>query len=76
MVSAIDKAKTFLVSLLQALATTYGVTVQLTRKSPDAAVSSAFRKVSRRVHPDQGGSAADQTSAAVSARAQFCKAAL
>ncbi len=61
MVSAIDRAKRLLVSLLKTLAATYGVVLQLSRDSSDAAVHSAFRKVSRKAHPDQGGSVADQT---------------
>ena len=37
------------------------MSLQLTRESSDADVRTAFRKVSRRAHPDQGGSEADQT---------------
>ena len=61
MVSATDKAKRVLVSLLKTLAAAYSVTLKLTRESSDAEVRTAFRKVSRKVHPDQGGSVADQT---------------
>ena len=46
MVSAIDKAKRALVSLLKALAVTYSVTLKLTSDSPDAEMRTAFRKVS------------------------------
>ena len=60
-VSASDRAKRFLVSLLKTLATTYGVVLQLSRDAADADVISAFRKVSRKAHPDRGGSIADQT---------------
>ena len=61
MVSAIDRAKRLSVCLLKSLATTYGVVLQLSRDAADAEVTSAFRKVSRKAHPDQGGSVADQT---------------
>ena len=61
MVSAIDRAKRSFVALLKTLAATYGLTLVLNRDSADADVRSAFKKVSRKVHPDQGGSGADQT---------------
>ncbi len=61
MVSAIDRAKRALVTLLKALAASYGVVLQLARDSADRDVRSAYRKVSRKVHPDHGGSVADQT---------------
>ena len=61
MVSAIDRAKRLLVCLLKSSATTYGVVLQLSRDAADADVTSAFRKVSRKAHPDQGGKVADQT---------------
>ena len=61
MVSAIDRAKHLLISLLRTLAATYGVVLQLTRDTSDVDVRSAFKKVSRKAHPDQGGSIADQT---------------
>ena len=61
MVSALDKLKRALVTLLKTLATAYGLTVTLTRESPDKDVTAAYRKVSRRVHPDKrGGNGADQ----------------
>ena len=60
MVSASDHAKRVLVSLLRTLAATYGVVLQLSRDSPDVDIRSAFKKVSRKAHPDQGGSVADQ----------------
>ena len=61
MVSAIDRAKRALVTLLRALATAYGLAFDLTRDSPDRAIRSTYRKVSRRTHPDHGGKAEDQT---------------
>ena len=41
MVSAIDKAKRALITLLKALAVTYGLVVEVTRESPDTAVRTA-----------------------------------
>ena len=61
MVSAIDRANRLLVSLLKSLATTYCVVLQLSRDAADAELTSSFRKVSRKAHPDQGGKVADQT---------------
>ena len=61
MVSAIDRAKRLLVSLLKTLAAAYGVALKLSRDSSDVDVRSAFKKVSRKAHPDKGGSIADQT---------------
>ena len=60
MVSAVDRAKRALVALLRYLATAYGCVVDVTRGSDDAAVRRAYRLVSRRVHPDRGGSEEDQ----------------
>ena len=61
MVSAVDQAKRALVSLLKSLATTYSLVLSVTRDAPDKDVRSAYRKVSRKVHPDRGGSAEHQT---------------
>ena len=55
MASAIDLAKRALVTLLKTLAAAYGTVLTLTRDSPDATVRSAYRKVSRKAHPDHGG---------------------
>ena len=60
MVSAVDRSKRALVALLCYLATAYGCVVDVTRDSDDAAVRKAYRLVSRRVHPDRGGSEEDQ----------------
>ena len=61
MVSALDKAKRALVPLMQKLAAKYGCAVGVGRDSSDKDVTSAFRKLSRQVHPDkQGGNTADQ----------------
>jgi len=42
MVSALDRAKRALVSLLRALAVTYTVNLEVTRDSTDAGVTSAY----------------------------------
>lgn len=60
MVSQLDAAKRAFVKLLLQLATTYGVVLALTRDSPAAAVTAAFRKVLLKVHPDKGGSVEHQ----------------
>ena len=52
-------AKRALVVLLRALASTYGLQLELTRDSPDEAVTKAFRRVAVKVHPDKGGSKED-----------------
>ena len=61
MVSALDKAKRALIVLLRALAAAYGLALSVTRESSDKEVSSAYRKVSRCVHPDKNrGNTEDQ----------------
>ena len=60
MPSAIDVAKRALVGLLRTLAASYGVALTLKREAADVEVSGAYRKVSRRVHPDRGGKTEDQ----------------
>ena len=59
MPSAVDLAKRELVKVLRELAEKYGVVLTLTRDSANKDVEKAFRKVSRRVHPDKGGLLAD-----------------
>ena len=54
--SEVQRAKRALVAALKSVARTYGVRVDLTTDSPDAAVRSAYRRVSLRAHPDKGGS--------------------
>ena len=61
MVSAVDRAKRALVTLLRLLATAYGCVADVTRDSSDLEIKSAYRKLSRKVHPDKGGLVADQT---------------
>ena len=58
--SAAQKAKRALVSIVLALAAAYNIVVNVSRDSSDSDVTQAYRKVSRRVHPDKGGSVADQ----------------
>ena len=60
MVSAIDKAKRVLVTLLKSLAGIYAVVLGLTRDSTEVEVKAAYRKVSRRAHPDRGGTSEHQ----------------
>ena len=54
MVSETDRTKRALVSLLKTLAGIYAVTLNVTRESSDKDVSSAYRKLSRKTHPDRG----------------------
>ena len=56
MVSAVDTAKRILVTLLKSLAGIYGVVLALTRESTNVQLKAAYKKVSRKAHPDQGGS--------------------
>ena len=60
MPSAIDKSKRALVALIRTLAVKYGVRVDVTRESADMAILKAYRTLSRKVHPDKGGSEEDQ----------------
>ena len=61
MVSAVGQAKRALVALLRTLAAAYACAVRVTRDSEDAEVRTAYRAVSRKVHPDRPtGCAADQ----------------
>ena len=46
-------------SVLLSLAAAYGLDLKLAREATDDEVSKAFRRVTRRVHPDKGGAAAD-----------------
>ena len=57
MPSVVEQAKRALVAALKSVARTYGVRVDLTGDSPDAAVRSAYRRVFLRGHRDKGGSA-------------------
>ena len=62
MVSSVETAKRMLVTLLKSLAVIYSVVLGLTRESTDTQVKAAYKKVSRRAHPDQGGEANHQAS--------------
>ena len=60
MVSNIDTAKRALVTLLKSIAVIYGLVAGLTRESTDVQVRAAYKNVSRKAHPDKGGSAEHQ----------------
>ena len=55
MVSNIDTAKRAFVTLLKSIAVIYGLVAGLTRESTDIQVRAAYKKVSRKAHPDKGG---------------------
>ena len=60
MVSASDRAKRALVTLIRDLAGVYGVTLDITRHCRDDALRKAYKKLLLKVHPDKGGQAEDQ----------------
>ena len=61
MVSALDKAKRALVSIMKRVAVKHGSVIDVHRESENKEVTSAYRKLSRVVHPDRhGGSGKDQ----------------
>ena len=62
MVSSVDRAKRALVSLLLRLAKLYAVLLDISRESTDADTRRSFKKVSRKTHPDRGGSGEHQQS--------------
>ena len=62
MVSAVDRTKRALVSLLKSLAVVYRVVLSVTRESSDQDVRTAYRKLSRKVHPDHNGDEEHQKS--------------
>ena len=55
MVSNIDTAKRAFVTRLKSIAVIYGLVAGLTRESTDVQVRAAYKKVSRKAHPDKGG---------------------
>ena len=59
-VSLVQSTKHALVSLLKSLAVKFKLVLSITHDSDDAEVRKPYRTVSRRVHPDRGGSAEDQ----------------
>ena len=78
MPSAQDMAKRTLVQILKAQGRAFGVNVTVTRESPPADVTRAYRAVARKVHPDKpGGRKEDfqKLSAAHNAWADLLKAA-
>ena len=54
MVTAVDQDKRALVSLLQLLAAAYRCVLEVTRDSSDQEVKTAYRKLSKKTHPDKG----------------------
>ena len=54
-ISTLQAAKRAFVSFMKAFAVRYSVVLEVTRESPDAQVRTAFRKLSRTVHPDRSG---------------------
>ena len=59
-VSATRRLKEALLRVIRNLASIYGIVLQLNRDSDDAVFKSAFRRLSLKVHPDKGGTAAHQ----------------
>lgn len=60
MVSASDKCKRALVTLIRTLASLYECTMKVSRDSSDADLRKAYRTVSKKAHPDHGGNVEDQ----------------
>ena len=56
-----DRLQRALVSVLLRLARLYAVDLRVTRESPDVEVRNAFKKLSRKTHPDHGGRTEHQT---------------
>ena len=61
MVSATDKSKRALVTLIRSLALLYGCCVTVSRESLDTDMWKAYRTVSKKVHPDRGGTRSAST---------------
>lgn len=57
--SPLTLAKRAFVKVLLALASSYGVAVQVNRDTADHAVLTAYKRVALKVHPDKGGTNAD-----------------
>ena len=57
--SAVQLAKRALVTLIKAFAIQYQIVVSVSREATDKEVTSAFKKVALKAHPDKGGSADD-----------------
>ena len=60
MVSSVETAKRALVRLLLHLAKLYRVVLGITRDSADDDIRKSYKKVSRKAHPDHGGSGEHQ----------------
>ena len=58
-VSAVQQATCAFISAIKPMAGCDGVELHISRDSPDADLCSAYRKVSRRVHPDRSGNGED-----------------
>ncbi|CAE8704557.1 unnamed protein product [Polarella glacialis] len=58
-VSPLQRAKPAFVIVLQSIAAAYSVQLDVTRESADNLVTSAFRRVAKKVHPDKGGKLVD-----------------
>ena len=54
--SLLLRAQRAFVSVLLKLAFDYGVAADVNRESDDKAISQAYRRVVRKVHPNKGGS--------------------
>ena len=56
--SPLETAKRAFVSLLLRLGRSHAVPLQISRESPDPELLKAYRRISKKVHPDRGGSLA------------------
>ena len=57
--SPLESAKRAFFSLLLRLGRSHGVPLQISRQSPDPDLLKAYRRISKKVHPDRGGSLAE-----------------
>ena len=57
--SALVRAQRALVSVMVKLARAHGVSLEVNRESPEPDVAKAYRRVTKLVHPDKGGSKRD-----------------
>ena len=61
MVSDVEKAKRAFIVVIRSLSVLYNCCFDISRDSADTAITKAYRALSRKVHPDKGGRAGDQT---------------
>ena len=54
-----QEAKRAFVTVLLALAAVYGLVLNINRESVDTELVSAFKRVARKAHPDEGGTVED-----------------